>query len=74
MADNQRVHPTTEDVEKNAGEYENEKPSSPLVPKSSAASEKDGVYPPSETLYKKKNINDLRSGNLRPPGMSVTTS
>jgi hypothetical protein len=47
MADNQRVHPTTEDVEKNAGEYENEKPSSPLVPKSSAASEKDGVDPPS---------------------------
>jgi hypothetical protein len=47
MADNRRVQPTNKDVEKNAGEYENEKPSSPLVPKSNVASAKDGIYLPS---------------------------
>nr|WIW57588.1 late embryogenesis abundant protein LEA18 [Pinus tabuliformis] len=47
MADNPRVHPTSEDIEKNAGKYENEKPSSPLVPRSNVASEKERVYPPS---------------------------
>lgn len=45
MAHNQRVHLTTEDVEKNAGEYADEKPSAPLVPKSSLESEKGGVDP-----------------------------
>lgn len=52
MADNQRVHPTTVDLEKNAGEYENQKPSAPLIPKSSLSSEKSEIlpvpaYPPS---------------------------
>ena len=31
MANNQQENPTTEDVEKNAGEYKNKKLSSPLV-------------------------------------------
>nr|ABK25808.1 unknown [Picea sitchensis] len=46
MADKQRVHPRTKDLEKNAGEYENQKGSSPLVPKSSLESGKNRVYPP----------------------------
>jgi hypothetical protein len=47
MADNQRVHPRTKDLEKNAGEYENQKPRSLLVPTSGLESEKGGVYTPS---------------------------
>nr|WIW57586.1 late embryogenesis abundant protein LEA16 [Pinus tabuliformis] len=48
MADNQRVHPRLEDVEKKQGKYQNEKPSSPLVPKSTLASGNDRIYPPSD--------------------------
>jgi len=44
MAENQRVHHTIENVQKNAGEYADEKPSSPLMPKFSLSSEKGGVY------------------------------
>jgi hypothetical protein len=45
MADNQRVYPTTVDIEKNAAEDGNHKPSAPLIPKSSLSSEKSGVVP-----------------------------
>jgi len=47
MADNLQVHPTTEYVEKNAGKYINEQPSSQWVPRSSVVPEKYGVYHPS---------------------------
>jgi len=47
MADHQRVHPTTEDVEKTAGENENENQSSPLVRKPSLSSDKDELSSPS---------------------------
>jgi len=45
MADNQRVYPSTADLEKNAGEYENEKPSAPLVPNSSSERGRVGPVP-----------------------------
>lgn len=43
----QRIYPTTADIEKNAaGEYDNEKPSAPLAPNSSSfRSEKGGLDP-----------------------------
>jgi len=46
MADNQRIYPMTADVENDAGQYVNEKPSAPLAPNSSTrSSEKGGVDP-----------------------------
>jgi len=46
MADHQRIYPMMADVEKDAGEYVNEKPSAPLAPNSSnRSSEKGGVDP-----------------------------
>ena len=42
MADDQRVHPKTKNIDKNTGYYANEKPSSPLAPNYNSLSSQKG--------------------------------
>jgi hypothetical protein len=69
MEDNQRVHPTMKDIEKNEGGYENEKGSSPLVPNSSHHT----MHGPTQSTQALRSKGSLRDGSLSPQRIPKST-
>jgi hypothetical protein len=62
MEDNQRVHPTMKDIEKNEGSYENEKGSSFLVTNSSHHT----MHGPTQSAQALRSKGSLRDGSPSP--------